>query len=79
MTIESINGKPFDKDATYAVITNDFLAAGGDIYYAFAAASSQIESGLSLDTVVMDYITDEQGPVRRASGPHDHHPAGEDG
>ena len=59
VTIESINGKPFDKDATYAVITNDFLAAGGDIYYAFAAASSQIESGLSLDTVVMDYITDE--------------------
>lgn len=33
----------------------------GDIYYAFAAASSQIESGLSLDTVVMDYITDELG------------------
>lgn len=61
VTIESINGKPFDKDATYAVITNDFLAAGGDIYYAFAAASSQIESGLSLDTVVMDYITDELG------------------
>ena len=58
VTIESINGKPFDKDATYAVITNDFLAAGGDIYYAFAAASSQIESGLSLDTV---YITDELG------------------
>ena len=58
---KSINGKPFDKDATYAVITNDFLAAGGDIYYAFAAASSQIESGLSLDTVVMDYITDELG------------------
>lgn len=28
VTIESINGKPFDKDATYAVITNDFLAAG---------------------------------------------------
>ena len=61
MTIESINGKPFDKDAVYSVITNNFLAAGGDTYYAFAAASSQIESGLSLDTVVMDYITDELG------------------
>ena len=43
------------------MITNNFLAAGGDTYYAFAAASSQIESGLSLDTVVMDYITDELG------------------
>lgn len=61
VTIESINGKPFDKDATYSVITNNFCAAGGDTYYAFAAASSQIESGLSLDTVVMDYITDELG------------------
>ena len=61
VTIESINGKPFDKDAIYSVITNNFLAAGGDTYYAFAAASSQIESGLSLDTVVMDYITDELG------------------
>ena len=56
VTIESINGKPFDKDAVYSVITNNFLAAGGDTYYAFAAAS-----GLSLDTVVMDYITDELG------------------
>lgn len=37
------------------------LTNGGDTYYAFAAASSQIESGLSLDTVVMDYITDELG------------------
>lgn len=44
VTIESINGKPFDKDAVYSVITNNFLAAGGDTYYAFAAASSQIES-----------------------------------
>lgn len=37
------------------------ITNGGDTYYAFAAASSQIESGLSLDTVVMDYITDELG------------------
>ena len=42
-------------------------ATNGDIYYAFAAASSQIESGLSLDTVVMDYITSElKGVVSKA-------------
>ena len=52
-------GKPFDKDATYAVITNDFLAAGGDTYYAFAAASGQFDTGLPLDEVLMDYITTE--------------------
>ena len=59
VTIESINGKPFDKDAVYSVITNNFLAAGGDTYYAFAAASVNYDLGLSMDEVVMDYITDE--------------------
>ena len=52
-------GKPFDKDAVYSVITNNFLAAGGDTYYAFAAASSQFDTGLPLDEVLMDYITTE--------------------
>lgn len=40
VVINSINGKPFDLNAKYAVITNNFVAAGGDTYYAFAAASS---------------------------------------
>ena len=57
VVINSINGKEFKANEVYAVVTNNFCAAGGDTYYAFAAASSQIESGLSLDTVVMDYIT----------------------
>lgn len=57
ITIDSINGKAFDKDATYAVITNNFLAAGGDTYYAFAAATSQFDTGLPLDEIVMEYIT----------------------
>ena len=35
ITIKSINGKAFDPNATYAVITNNFMAAGGDTYYAF--------------------------------------------
>jgi len=33
--------------------------AGGDTYYAFAAASSQFDTGLPLDEVLMDYITTE--------------------
>ncbi len=61
ITIDSINGKAFDKDATYAVITNNFLAAGGDTYYAFAAATSQFDTGLPLDEIVMEYITNELG------------------
>lgn len=52
-------GKAFDPNKTYAVVTNNFCAAGGDTYYAFAAASSQFDTGLPLDEVLMDYITTE--------------------
>jgi 5'-nucleotidase/UDP-sugar diphosphatase len=59
VTIGSINGKDFDPEATYAVITNNFVAGGGDTYYAFAAATNQFDTGLPLDEVVMEYITKE--------------------
>lgn len=59
VTIGSINGKDFDPEATYAVITNNFVAGGGDTYYAFAAATNQFDTGLPLDEVVMEYITQE--------------------
>ncbi len=59
VTIGSINGKEFDPEATYAVITNNFVAGGGDTYYAFAAATNQFDTGLPLDEVVMEYITKE--------------------
>ena len=67
VTINEINGKPFDPDATYAVITNNFIAAGGDTYYAFAAEEDQYDTGITVDTIVMDYITEELGGVISAS------------
>ena len=63
ITIKTVNGKAFDKDATYAVITNNFLAAGGDTYYAFAAAQTQFDTGLPLDEILMEYITVELNGV----------------
>ena len=63
VTIDEINGKPFDATAKYAVITNNFVAGGGDTYYAFAAASSQFDTGYTLDSVVIDYITEKLGGV----------------
>ena len=63
VTIKTVNGKAFDKDATYAVITNNFLAAGGDTYYAFAAAQTQFDTGLPLDEILMEYITVELNGV----------------
>lgn len=59
VTIDNVNGKKFDLTATYAVVTNNFVAGGGDTYYAFAAATDQFDTGLPLDEVVMEYITKE--------------------
>lgn len=63
VTINSINGNPFDINATYAVITNNFMAAGGDTYYAFAASDDKFDTGIPLDEAVMAYITDYLGGV----------------
>ena len=57
VTIESVNGKEFKADDTYAVITNNFCASGGDTYYAFASAETVIDTGIPMDVAVMDYIT----------------------
>ena len=59
VVINSINGKEFKADDTYAVITNDFCGGGGDTYYAFAAATAKFDTGIPLDEVVMEYITAE--------------------
>lgn len=63
VTINSVNGKEFDENATYAVITNDFMAAGGDTYYAFASSENKFDTGIPLDEAVMAYITDSLGGV----------------
>ena len=59
VTINSINGKEFKADDTYAVVTNDFSAAGGDTYYAFKAATAKFDTGIPLDEAVMEYVTTE--------------------
>ena len=43
--------------------TNDFVAAGGDTYYAFGNATDKFDTGLPLDEVLMDYITKVLGGV----------------
>ncbi|MBQ6159575.1 MAG: 5'-nucleotidase C-terminal domain-containing protein [Oscillospiraceae bacterium] len=58
VTIDDINGQEFDPEATYAVITNNFCAAGGDTYYAFAAASRQFDTGIPMDEALMEFIKD---------------------
>lgn len=59
VSINSINGKEFKVDDTYAVVTNNFVADGGDTYYAFKAATAKFDTGVPLDEAVMEYVTTE--------------------
>lgn len=61
VTIESINGKPFSLTDTYAVVTNNFCAAGGDTYYRFLSASDQFDTGIVMDEAVMEYVSEVLG------------------
>ena len=61
VTITAVNGEPFDPEAVYAVVTNNFCAAGGDTYNVFNRAYSEgsgFDTGIPMDQAVMDYIAD---------------------
>jgi len=61
VTIEGINGEPFHPEATYAVVTSNFCAAGGDTYNVFMHAWYQgngFDTGITLDQAVSNYLTD---------------------
>ena len=46
--------KPLNTNGTYYLVTNDFLAAGGD---GFTMLGGPREEGPSMDTVFADYLT----------------------
>ena len=61
VTISAINGEAFDPAATYAVVTNNFCAAGGDTYNVFNRAyveGSGFDTGIPMDQAVVAYITE---------------------
>ncbi|MDO5436439.1 MAG: bifunctional UDP-sugar hydrolase/5'-nucleotidase [Clostridia bacterium] len=59
VTIKTVGGKDFDPEAMYTIATNDFTAAGGDTYGAFAYAFTQtgIKSGLVLEDALINYTS----------------------
>ena len=64
VTITAINGEPFDPAATYAVVTDNFLSAGGDTYNAFNraySAGSGFDTGIPIDQALVQYITEALG------------------
>jgi 2',3'-cyclic-nucleotide 2'-phosphodiesterase (5'-nucleotidase family) len=61
VTITAIHGKPFDPSATYAVVTNNFIAAGGDTYNVFNRAyeaGTGFDSGIPMDQAVCEFVAE---------------------
>jgi len=58
VTITAVNGEPFDENATYAVVTNNFCAAGGDTYNVFGRSETRFDTGIPMDEAVMAYVTE---------------------
>ena len=54
-----IAGEPLDEKRNYSVVTNDFLASGGDGYAGFKQGSGYYSTGLKVSDVVIDYIRTE--------------------
>ena len=66
VSIQTVNGQPFDIDANYVVVTNDFCASGGDTYNVFNRAYRQgfgFDTGVTMDVTVVDYIVNVLGGV----------------
>ena len=65
VTIETVGGQAFDKDALYTIATNDFTAAGGDTYYAFkyANATAGYKTGVALEDALVNYVQQVLGGV----------------
>ena len=67
VTIEEVNGQPFDAEATYAVITSNANFNGMDSSYMFKAAAEANEKSTVTTAVVRDvvwqYIAEQLGSV----------------
>ncbi len=62
VSIQSVNGRPFDEKAEYYIIASDFIALGGDTY-GVLAGKSYYDTGDALDSVLIDYIGEALGGV----------------
>ncbi len=65
VTIATVGGEPWDAEKLYTIATNDFTAAGGDTYYAFAYpyATSGYKTGVALEDALVNYTQQVLGGV----------------
>ncbi len=54
-----INGKPFDRNAEYWIVTNDYVANGGDDMQMFANRLEYISTGIKLRDCMISYMRRE--------------------
>jgi 5'-nucleotidase / UDP-sugar diphosphatase len=52
---------PIDEEATYIVVTNNYMRGGGDGYESFASGENPYDFGPPLEQVLADYIADQGG------------------
>ncbi len=52
---------PIDEEATYTVVTNDYMRRGGDGYGTFAEGDNPYDFGPPLEQVLADYIAKQGG------------------
>ncbi|WP_308916960.1 bifunctional metallophosphatase/5'-nucleotidase [Jannaschia sp. LMIT008] len=56
-----IDGQDIDPEATYGVVSNNYMRGGGDGYSVFEGARNAYDYGPGLEQVVIDYITAQGG------------------
>jgi 5'-nucleotidase len=56
-----VDGAPIDPEATYGVVTNNYVRTGGDGYAMFEDAADAYDFGPGLEVVFADWLA-EQGP-----------------
>lgn len=63
VTINSVNGKPFDLKETYTVVVNSFQAEGGDTYYALTKGSSVHDTAIVDADALISYVNSMDGVI----------------
>lgn len=63
VTINSVNGKPFDLNATYTIVVNSFQAEGGDTYYALTQASYIHDTAIVDADALISYVDSMNGVI----------------
>lgn len=63
VTITSVNGKPFDLNATYTVVVNSFQAQGGDTYYTLTKASFVHDTAIVDADALISYVNSMGGVI----------------